>query len=341
MKTKIIKINSVSPEKEKIYNCVETLKSGGTVVFPTETVYGIGAYAFNPNSIKKIFLAKGRPSDNPLIVHCNFDNINYVCSNITDKEKLYMDKFWPGPLTIILPKNENLPNIALANLPTVAVRIPNNKIALEIVNLAGPIAAPSANLSGKPSPTSTQHVIDDLFGKVDIIIDSESSTIGLESTVIDVNKKIILRPGHITKEDLSIFGDNFYFDFSSKENKAPSSPGQKYKHYAPNAKTIIITGFKDNVIQKIKEFIYTHIRENIGILCTDETINEYENIFKISLGSITKPKDLCRNLYNALRVFDKMGIKEIYIENFYPKTGIFLSLLDRLVKASSYNILNV
>lgn len=346
--TKILKINPIKPEEELIEEASTVLKSGGLVAFPTETVYGLGAYSFNENALKKIYKTKGRESDNPLIVHIASDcEISTVAKNLSSKDKLYMEKFWPGPLTLILEKHDDIPSVVTAGLKTVAVRCPKHPIAQALLQATGPIAAPSANISGKPSPTSANHVIDDLMGLVDIIIDGGSCTLGLESTVIDSSKNKILRPGSITDIDLSQFGiEKTKLNIYKKDNEEqPLSPGQKHKHYAPNAKTTLVIGTRENSIEKIKKLIKSAPNaKDIGILTTDENLDIYENTGAklISLGKEDDPAKIAANLYNCLRQFDQeknKNIEQIYIQGHFDNNGLFLPILDRLVRAASYDII--
>ncbi|MBD3249941.1 threonylcarbamoyl-AMP synthase [Candidatus Woesearchaeota archaeon] len=276
MDTKIIKINPKNPEISKIEIASKILKKGGLVAFPTETVYGLGANGLNKIAVKKSFVAKGRPQDNPLILHVSdINQVNSLVKDIPDKAKTLMDKFWPGPLTIIFKKSKLVPDIVTCGLDSVAIRMPKNKIALELINSSGcPISAPSANLSGKPSPTNAAHVIDDLKNKIDVIIDGGQVEIGIESTVLDLTQKIpsISRPGKITKENLEkVIGD-------IKENvksKKPRSPGMKYKHYSPNAEVIIINEEED-----LKKILDDHLGKKIKILDYSNEIDMASRLFK-------------------------------------------------------------
>jgi len=242
VETKILKIDENNIDKNLIKIAADEIKRGKVVVFPTETVYGLGANAKNVDAIKKIYEAKGRPSDNPLIVHiADPDDVNYVVEVVPKIAKKLIKAFWPGPLTIIMKKKDCIPNETTANLDTVGVRCPNNRVALEFIKACGvPVAAPSANISGKPSGTCGEHVLKDLNGKVDCIIISNDSEVGLESTVIDVTSyvPVILRPGVITKEQISeVIGDVILdkgISSSLKEGESPRAPGMKYKHYAPS-----------------------------------------------------------------------------------------------------------
>ena len=244
---------------EQLHKVADMLKTGKTVVFPTETVYGLGANALDPEAAKKIYEAKGRPSDNPLIVHISKkEDVDFLAENISQDAKLLMEAFWPGPLTLILDKSDNVPIETTGGLMTVAIRMPSNPIARKLIDLAGvPIAAPSANISGRPSITSSKYLVEELCERVDAIIISEDSEIGLESTVIDMTAStpVILRPGKIGKTEIEkILNKEIELDPSLKdENAAPKSPGMKYKHYSPNATVIVVTGSLDEMKQKINQ----------------------------------------------------------------------------------------
>ena len=244
---------------EQLHKVANLLKAGKTVVFPTETVYGLGANALDPEAAKKIYEAKGRPSDNPLIVHISKkEDVDFLAGNISQDSKLLMEAFWPGPLTLILDKSDNVPIETTGGLMTVAIRMPSNPIARKLIDLAGvPIAAPSANISGRPSITSSKYLVEELCERVDAIIISEDSEIGLESTVIDMTAStpVILRPGKIGKTEIEkILNKEIELDPSLKdENAAPKSPGMKYKHYSPNATVIVVTGSLDEMKQKINQ----------------------------------------------------------------------------------------
>lgn len=319
--TKIIKINPENPEKDKITECANEIKAGNLVVFPTETIYGIGADAFNPEAIKRIFIAKGRPQDNPLIVHISHKSqLKDIVSEIPKNAEELMEKFWPGPLTLIMKKSPKLPNVVTANLDTVAVRMPDNKIALELIKKSSPIAAPSANLSGKPSPTNVNHVIDDMQDRVEIIIDGGNSKLGLESTVLSLAEiPTILRPGAITLEQLQKILPQV--KIADKSTKA-ISPGMKYKHYAPNSQVVLADKKQmQSIINK-----YQKQNKSIGVIA----LSQYsaDDIFVVS-----SLESLAKNLFNFFRVFDKEK-KEIILVERVPETGIGLAIMNRLKKAA-------
>ena len=309
------------------------------MAFPTETVYGLGANAFSDSAICKIFDAKGRASDNPLIVHISKKSqLHVVAVDMPDIAWSYIESFWPGPLTLILKKHNNLALAGLAGLDTVGVRLPNHPVATKLIDMCGPLVAPSANLSGSPSPTTAQHVLDDLSGKIDAIIDGGDTSFGLESTVLDTATGRILRPGAITQQQLSTISKVVVdTTFGQKNIDKPIAPGQKYTHYAPKAKTALVMG--TDIPKKILNLATT--KKNIGILTTDQNIQWYKSLQAtvLSLGDKNNPQGMATLLYKHLRQFDKVGIDFLYIEGFSENHGFYLTLMDRLVKASSYNII--
>jgi len=320
--TKIIKINPNNPEQEKITIAAEALKLGKLVAFPTETIYGLGASAFNEQAIKNIFLAKGRPGDNPLIVHiAKRQDLNDLDIDVHANAEKLIKKFWPGPLTIIFKKSAEIPYSVTAGLETVAIRMPSNKISLELIKKAGPIAAPSANLSGRPSPTSANHVITDLNNKIDIIIDGGNCEIGLESTVLDLTTKTptILRPGAITLEQLKEVLGNV--ELASKSSQV-KSPGMKYTHYAPTSK-VILADKKD--IQKIIDLERKN-KKKVGVIAFSQ-FNADDNFVASS------PQSLAKNLFSFFRELESAGMDIIIVENVEEK-GIGLAIMNRLNKAA-------
>lgn len=257
MKTKLSIIKSIQEDEEKIKEAAEFIKNGGTVVFPTETVYGLGADALNSRAVEKIFKAKGRPQDNPLIIHVSSKNIEAYVKEIPEVANKLISKFWPGPLTIILKKKDIVPKITSANLDSIGVRMPDNEIARKLIELSNtPIAAPSANISGRPSPTDFQRCVEDLDGKVDYILGGSRSDIGVESTIVDctVVPPVVLRPGGITLEMLREVDSRIEIDKAimqkPTENLKPKAPGMKYRHYAPNAKVTIISGERKKLLKR-------------------------------------------------------------------------------------------
>ncbi|SEF38926.1 L-threonylcarbamoyladenylate synthase [Caloramator fervidus] len=344
MDTKVYIIDE--KDEEKIKEAAQVIKKGGLVVFPTETVYGLGANALDENACKKIFEAKGRPQDNPLIVHvADFDISKYV-KYIPKNAKKLMEAFWPGPLTIIMPKSNLIPDLVTAGLDSVAIRMPENKLARKLIEFSNvPIAAPSANISGRPSPTSIEHCIEDLYGKVDMIIGGERCKVGIESTVVDVTEDAvtILRPGFITKEDIQEVIGNVYLDPAIKsENFKPKSPGMKYRHYAPKAPLKVIIGDLEKVVEYIKENVYNMKRQGktVGVLLVDEVINEIDADIKISLGTIKSPGIIAANLFDKLREFDKTNV-DLILSIGFKEDGLFSAIMNRLKKASGNNYVEV
>ncbi|MBE6071216.1 MAG: threonylcarbamoyl-AMP synthase [Clostridium butyricum] len=349
MKTKISMINNVSDDEKEITEAAEIIKKGGTVVFPTETVYGLGADGLNSEAVKKIFEAKGRPQDNPLIIHISSKNLDLYAEEVPEIANKLAEKFWPGPLTIILRKKSIVPNETSANLDSIGIRMPNNEIALKLIELSQTtIAAPSANISGRPSPTDFQRCIEDLDGKVDCILGGSQSDIGVESTIVDctVNPPLILRPGGITLEMLRELDPNINIDPAimkkPEANLKPKAPGMKYRHYAPKAKVTIISGSQKNVIEKIKEMVHYNIEndKNVCILTVDENEKKYDEGIKISLGSLNDLSTIARNLFEALRKCDDIGADIVLAESFEEK-GVGIAIMNRLNKAAGFDIVEV
>ncbi|MBU5310704.1 threonylcarbamoyl-AMP synthase [Tissierella carlieri] len=349
MKTKIIKIDKDNINSDLIIDAVNIIKNSGLVAFPTETVYGLGANGFDENAAKKIFAAKGRPEDNPLILHVySVEQVEELVEEIPDIAKKCMEEFWPGPLTILLPKSDKVPNIITAGLDTVAIRMPENKIALELIKMSNvPIAAPSANISGRPSPTSVKHVIDDLMDKVDMIVDGGETGVGLESTVLDLSGDLpmILRPGGVTKEDLQKIIPNVTIDFAiikEDANIIPKSPGQKYRHYAPKSEMLVFSGdidkITDAIMAKTKE--YMAIGKRVGVICTDETKEIYKDGLIISMGSRRNNETIARNLFNTLRLFDEENVDIILAEGVEP-SHLGIAIMNRMMKAAGGRIIKV
>lgn len=347
MDTKVYYIDD--HDDEIIKKAGEVIKTGGLVVFPTETVYGLGANALDENACKKIFEAKGRPQDNPLIVHvADFDISKYV-EYIPENAKKIMENFWPGPITMVLKKSNLIPMLVTANLDSVAIRMPSNKVARKLIEYSTvPIAAPSANISGRPSPTTIEHTIEDLSGKVDMIIGGDKCEFGLESTVVEVldDKVTILRPGAITKDMLEEIGLTVDIDPAIMKKPdgslKPKSPGMKYRHYAPKAEMTIITGKIDRTVgyinHKINEFKMQG--KMVGVLATDETKHLYNGGYIISVGTREKLGLIAANLFDTLREFDKIDVDYIYAEGF-SEEGLGLAIMNRMKKAASYNIINL
>lgn len=342
MDTKILKIDKYNPDHDLIEYAADILKKGGTVAFPTETVYGLGADALNEKAVGKIFKAKGRPADNPLIVHISdISEVDNLVKNIPDTAYALMEEFWPGPLTVIMEKAPQVPDIVTAGLGTVAIRLPSNKIALELIRISDvPVAAPSANTSSKPSPTKASHVIDDLFGRVDVIIDGGNTEVGIESTVIDMTSEIpvILRPGGVTYEQLVTVIENVHINKTShvKDNDKPLCPGMKYRHYSPKADLIIVEGLKKDVIDKINNMTGSDKLNGlkVGVLATKDTAHLYDADYVLSVGDDKNPETIAANLFGRLREFDDKGVDIIYAHAISEK-GVGMAVKNRLEKAAS------
>ncbi len=335
-------------DMDKLRHAAEVLKGGGLVAFPTETVYGLGADALNETAVRGIFEAKGRPSDNPLIVHISDKNdVDCLVKEIPSEAGLLMDEFWPGPLTLVMYKSPAVPSIISAGLDTVAIRMPSHPVAAALIRESGlPIAAPSANTSGRPSPTIVRHVIEDLSGRVDIIIDAGPANVGLESTVLDVTvtPPLILRPGGITREQLEgvIHGVGIDPALSARHsgNLKPKSPGMKYRHYSPKAEMILIVGGLQDVVGKIRNLAvdYRDKGRTVGILATEQTKEYYRDFKVISSGDRQRPETIASNLFRYLREFDSMGVDLILAEGI-ESVGIGLAVMNRMSKAAGYNII--
>ena len=347
METKVYVLDGKEDSKF-IKEAAECIKKDGIVAFPTETVYGLGANALKADCVKKIFEAKGRPQDNPLIIHVASKEIDKYVKNVPEVAKKLMDKFWPGPLTLILEKKDIVPMQTSANLNTIGIRMPNNKVALELIKESGvPIAAPSANISGRPSPTTIDVCVEDLKGKVDYIIGGEKCDVGLESTIVDctVEPPLVLRPGGITLEMLRTIREDIEIDkglLRNDSNFKPKAPGMKYRHYAPNAKLKIILGNREKTIEKINEMVHNYIDagEKVGILATEESKDSYKLGEKIVIGSYKRLDEVASNLFEALRQFNELGVDIILAEGFEEK-GLGIAIMNRLNKAAGYDIITV
>ena len=347
-KTLLIKIDSNEPDLSKIKVAANIIKKGGLVAFPTETVYGLGADVLNVKAILSLFKAKNRPLDNPPIIHVeNLDQVKNLTKEIPIKAKLLIEKFWPGPLTIVFQRSENIPIESTAGLNTIAVRMPQHKIALALIKKSKcSIAAPSANISGKPSPTLAKHVFDDLNGKIDIILDGGPTCIGVESTVVNVtvDPPEVLRPGGISIEDLKkTIGDIKIHPVVLTDKQLAIekiwSPGMKHKHYAPKAKVILVEGAISSIVKKVAEIAEQYMLKElkVGILATQETVEYYNADIVKSLGSRFNLKAIAHNLFSLLREFDDENI-EIIVAEGVPSEGVGVAVMNRLRKAAAYNI---
>ena len=351
--------------KKDIEEAARVLKAGGLVAFPTETVYGLGGNGLSRDAARKIYAAKGRPSDNPLILHVSkIEEVNPLVESIPEKAKLLMESFWPGPLTVILKKSEIVPRESTGGLDTVALRCPDNALSLALIEKAGfPIAGPSANLSGSPSPTEASHVYHDLAGRIEGILDDGAVGIGVESTILDMSGDVptLLRPGAITLEDLTeVLGEKPEVDPTLVGKKMedgfiPKAPGMKYRHYAPKAEMILFCaveekGSEDKISKRIAEYLEEEglkfLEEQIAILCAEESKHLYKDLVKkkdISLkilGRRNEPLSMTHNLFRILRECDEEGIGLILSEG-YSEEGIGFALMNRMKKAAGQKIILV
>ena len=344
----ILKVDSEKPDPAKIQIAAQVIQKGGLVAFPTETVYGLGADALNPDAVLALFEAKKRPLDNPPIVHvANASEVYRLVQEVSKKAELLMKTFWPGPLTLVFKRSILIPNVTVAGLDTVAIRMPKHKVALALIKQSGlPIAAPSANLAGTPSPTTAKHVYEDLNGRIDVILDGGATNIGVESTVVDltVDPPMVLRPGGTSFEALKkVLGDVKLHPFVQAEEELPlekiRSPGMKHRHYAPKAEVILVEGAPGAVTSKIKELSesYRLKGEKVGILATDETQAAYKADVVKSLGSRFNLAVVAQNLFRLLREVDAENVDVIIAEGVSSE-GIGLAIMNRLRKASGYHI---
>lgn len=349
MKTYVEKIDKNCIEKKKIESAACIIREGGLVAFPTETVYGLGADALNPEASRKIYEAKGRPSDNPLIVHiADFEDLDQITCNIPGNARLLAERFWPGPLTMIFEKSSRVPLETTGGLSTVAVRMPNHPIALALIRESKRfIAAPSANTSGKPSPTMAEHVYLDMEGRIPMILDGGPVGIGIESTIVDFSEEIptILRPGYITQEMIrAVIGEVRMDPGLSGSDPAlhPKAPGMKYRHYAPKAEMILVKGQETAVIERIRMLVKEAEKQGkkAGIIATDETCGKYREGIVKSIGTRKKEETIAQHLYGILREFDELNVDIIYSESF-STAGIGQAIMNRMLKAAGHQVLEV
>lgn len=349
METIVSTVTNTIEDNPALLTAGNIIRGGGLVAFPTETVYGLGGDALNPDSSKKIYAAKGRPSDNPLIIHiCKLEDIDKIVSEFPENAKKLASVFWPGPLTMVLPKSDVVPDATTGGLNTVAVRMPVDPIALAFIEAAGGyVAAPSANLSGKPSPTSAKYVVEDMQGRIEMILDGGDVEIGLESTIVDLTSEIpmLLRPGFITLEMLrEVLGevdiDKTILDGDCLDK--PKAPGMKYKHYAPKGELTIVTGTEETVLQKINELSQEALEreEKVGIIGTDETVGSYRGSSIKSVGPRNDEVSIAKRLYRILREFDDEEITVIFSESF-DAGGMGQAIMNRLLKAAGHQVLKV
>lgn len=349
MQTIIEKAIGLDKDSAWLGKASEILREGGLVAFPTETVYGLGGDALNPLASEKIYAAKGRPSDNPLIVHiADMDALYGIVREVPKKARLLAEAFWPGPLTMIFEKNDKVPLQTTGGLDSVAVRMPSNAVARVLIrHSTGYIAAPSANTSGRPSPTKAEHVIDDLEGRIDMILDGGEVGIGLESTIVDFTEEIptILRPGYITQDMIaSVIGEVQMDKGLISENSGirPKAPGMKYKHYAPKADLVIVEGEQETVIAYINAEI-SKLRmqgERCGVIAAEESASFYQADQVLCIGSRADEESIARHLYDVLRKFDDLSVTRIFSESFCtPVMG--QAIMNRLLKAAGHQVMQV
>lgn len=351
MNTKLIKIEDTKQIKnEELAEAAQILRDGGLVAFPTETVYGLGANALDETAAKKIYAAKGRPSDNPLIAHIScLEELKPLVAYIPEAGRKLAEAYWPGPLTMVFPKSDIVPYGTTGGLDTVAVRMPSDPVANRLIKLAGvPVAAPSANTSGRPSPTTAQHVWQDMEGKIEMILDGGPVGIGVESTIVDVSGDVptLLRPGAITMEMLRETVGRVEIDPAIQAPPSadlrPKAPGMKYRHYAPRADLQLVEGETDRVVETINDLVKEKLAEGkmVGVICTDETRARYPQGEVRSVGLRAKEETIAHNLFAVLREFDDLKVDCIYSESF-SKDHLGQAIMNRLTKAAGYHILKV
>ena len=367
MNTQFIKIDKADPQPAQIMAAAEIIKDGGLVAFPTETVYGLGGNALDPEAAGKIYAAKGRPSDNPLIAHiADRKELDALVAEIPPAAEILMERYWPGPMTLVFHKTDKVPYGTTGGLDTVAVRMPSHPVARALIRAAGvPIAAPSANLSGRPSPTKAEHVYEDMDGRIDMILDGGEVGIGLESTIIDVTGETpsLLRPGFISEEMLRDVLGQVEVDAASvgpmDPEAQPKAPGMKYRHYAPKADMTIIRGQQTAMEKAIcclaEEAL--HAGKKVGIVCTEESCAAYEKWLGLPtvtaadgsvevlldlavIGSRRDPSTIAHNLFDVLRSFDGRQVDVIYSESF-EGGQLGDAIMNRLKKAAGYHIMDV
>ena len=340
--------------QDDILAAADILKNGGLVAFPTETVYGLGADALNSDAAAKIYAAKGRPSDNPLIVHIADTQAVYeLAEEVPEQAVMLMEAFWPGPLTIILPKKSVVPDGTTGGLPTVAIRMPSHPTALELIRKSGVyVAAPSANTSGRPSPTTAEHVREDMNGRIDMILDGGAVGIGIESTIIDLTGDIptILRPGYITKSMLESIIGHVEIDKALIEpdpNLRPKAPGMKYTHYAPKGElTIVESTIQEQDVKKVADKINELVSEkaaqgyNTAVIATEENAHLYACEHILIVGQSSKGETIAAKLYSVLRQCDELGIDFMYSEAFH-QGELGNAIMNRLLKAAGHRVIQV
>lgn len=347
LKTRVLKINDVESDCSAILEAARLIQAGEVVAFPTETVYGLGANALDAAAVQKIFEAKGRPSDNPLIVHISKrQDVDRLIKELPSSAITLMERFWPGPLTMIFKKSPLIPDAVTAGLDTVAIRMPRHPVALRLIECSGvPIAAPSANRSGHTSPTMAQHVLDDLDGRIPLILDGGRCDVGLESTVLDMTAEVptILRPGGITYEMLmQVLGEVRVDDGALKPVKTQrvKSPGMKYTHYAPHAQVVVVRGEPHQMVARINVMAEEYAKQGmkVGILATQETKAYYKEGQVLVLGSRKQPATMASNLFWVLRRFDELGV-DIVLAEWIETKDEGLAIMNRILRAAAFRVI--
>ena len=351
METRVIPVDREHLQSEDFAEAAQFLRDGELVAFPTETVYGLGGDALDPDASRRIYAAKGRPSDNPLIVHiADTDALPVLAEEIPQSAWELADRFWPGPLTIILRKKEIVPDATTGGLDTVAIRMPSDPVAAMLIRVSGVyIAAPSANASGRPSPTCAEHVYEDLKGRIPMILDGGSVPIGLESTIVDLTGEtpLVLRPGFITIEQLREVLPTVEYDPAvvkrvKDETIVARAPGMRYRHYAPKGELTIFEGDLDRVVARVQKEAEAKLAEGyrVAVLASEETKDRYHGLTVRSVGDREEEASVAAHLFGTLREFDSMGAEYIFGESF-PEAGVGQAVMNRLMKAAGYRIVAV
>ena len=346
MDTVIARIDPSNPDPGMISRAGGIIRSGGLVAFPTETVYGLGGDALSGDSSRAIYAAKGRPSDNPLIVHiADMKSLDRIVKSVPDEAYALAEKFWPGPLTMIMDKSDEVPYATTGGLDTVAVRFPSDPVAQAFIRAAGGyVAAPSANLSGKPSPTSGKYVVEDMDGRIDMILYGDDSVIGLESTIVDLTgtSPVILRPGYITLEMLRSVLPDVSVDtalLADDDKTPPKAPGMKYRHYAPKGDLVIVEGERPEVIQYITDKLAADasLGKRTGVIASTQTASSYKADVVLDMGDASDHDEIARRLFGLLREMDDEEVDSIYSEAVSGE-GVAAAIMNRLLKAAGHNI---
>ncbi|MCI8961067.1 MAG: threonylcarbamoyl-AMP synthase [Lachnospiraceae bacterium] len=351
IQTKYIQIATpAAVQDQELLEAAQIIRDGGLVAFPTETVYGLGANALDEKAAKKIYEAKGRPSDNPLIAHIScYEELEPLVTGIPQAGGKLARRYWPGPLTMVFPKSPAVPYGTTGGLDTVAVRMPSDPVASRLIALAGvPVAAPSANLSGRPSPTTARHVWQDMNGRINMILDGGPVGIGLESTIVDVSGPlpVLLRPGAITLEMLRDTVGKVEVDPAIQgppaEGLRPKAPGMKYRHYAPRGELTLVEGESRAVVSAIRRLVEEGLAEGrkVAVICTEETRDQYSGGILRCVGTRTRQETIAHNLFAVLRELDDLGAEIIYSESF-SQDHLGRAVMNRLMKAAGYRVIQV